>query len=98
MRIRVGGADSEEWGPTHRPPSQTTNNTNNTTNNATNTTTTTHHRRSTTTQIGINEVAITSEVAPFGGVKQSGLGREQGTLGMEEFLETKYVCVGLGYE
>ena len=33
---------------------------------------------STTNQIGINEVAITSEVAPFGGVKQSGLGREQG--------------------
>ncbi|KAI8470576.1 MAG: succinate semialdehyde dehydrogenase [Monoraphidium minutum] len=47
--------------------------------------------------IGVNEVAITSEVAPFGGVKQSGLGREQGTVGMEEFLEVKYVCMGLGY-
>lgn len=47
--------------------------------------------------IGVNEVAITAEVAPFGGVKQSGLGREQGTIGMEEFLETKYVCMGLGY-
>jgi hypothetical protein len=30
-------------------------------------------------QIGVNEVAITAEVAPFGGIKQSGLGREQGT-------------------
>lgn len=47
--------------------------------------------------IGVNEVAITAEVAPFGGVKQSGLGREQGTIGMDEFLEVKYVCMGLGY-
>ena len=48
--------------------------------------------------VGLNEVAITSEVAPFGGVKQSGLGREQGTYGLDEFLDVKYVCMGLGYE
>ncbi|KIY92226.1 succinate-semialdehyde dehydrogenase (NADP+) [Monoraphidium neglectum] len=47
--------------------------------------------------IGVNEASITAEVAPFGGIKQSGLGREQGTIGMEEFLEVKYVCMGLGY-
>eukprot|EP00879_Flechtneria_rotunda_P022951 GHRR01024260.1.p1 GENE.GHRR01024260.1~~GHRR01024260.1.p1 ORF type:complete len:199 (+),score=68.42 GHRR01024260.1:85-597(+) len=47
--------------------------------------------------IGLNEVAITNEVAPFGGMKQSGLGREQGKYGLEEFLETKYVCMGLNY-
>lgn len=48
-------------------------------------------------QIGLNDVAITSEVAPFGGMKQSGLGREQGTIGLDEFLEVKYVSMGLGY-
>lgn len=48
-------------------------------------------------QIGLNEVAITSEVAPFGGVKQSGLGREQGKWGLDEFLEVKYLCMGLNY-
>lgn len=48
-------------------------------------------------QIGLNDVAITSEVAPFGGLKQSGLGREQGTYGLDEFLEVKYVSMGLGY-
>jgi succinate-semialdehyde dehydrogenase/glutarate-semialdehyde dehydrogenase len=47
-------------------------------------------------QVGVNEVAITSEVAPFGGVKQSGLGREQSKYGLDEFLELKYVCMGLG--
>lgn len=48
-------------------------------------------------QIGVNEVAIGSEVAPFGGVKQSGLGREQSKYGLDEFLEVKYLCMGLGY-
>lgn len=48
-------------------------------------------------QIGLNDVAITSEVAPFGGMKQSGLGREQSIYGLDEFLEVKYVSMGLGY-
>jgi len=48
-------------------------------------------------QIGLNDVAITSEVAPFGGMKQSGLGREQSIYGLDEFLEIKYVAMGLGY-
>jgi succinate-semialdehyde dehydrogenase/glutarate-semialdehyde dehydrogenase len=34
-------------------------------------------------------------VAPFGGVKQSGLGREGGVWGIDEYLEMKYVCLGL---
>lgn len=45
--------------------------------------------------VGLNEVAITTEVAPFGGVKQSGMGREQSKYGLDEFLEIKYVCMGL---
>jgi succinate-semialdehyde dehydrogenase / glutarate-semialdehyde dehydrogenase len=45
--------------------------------------------------IGCNEVAIISATAPFGGVKQSGLGRENGPSGIEEFLEEKYLCMGL---
>lgn len=44
--------------------------------------------------VGINEGIITSEVAPFGGVKDSGIGREGSSLGIEEFLHIKYVCVG----
>ncbi|KAK9806957.1 hypothetical protein WJX72_008662 [[Myrmecia] bisecta] len=47
--------------------------------------------------IGINEVAITSEVAPFGGIKHSGLGREQSKYGIDEFLIIKYMCMGVGY-
>jgi len=47
--------------------------------------------------IGLNEVSITSEVAPFGGMKQSGLGREQSKYGLDEFLEKKFVCMGLDY-
>jgi succinate-semialdehyde dehydrogenase/glutarate-semialdehyde dehydrogenase len=47
--------------------------------------------------VGLNDVAITSEVAPFGGLKQSGLGREQGTSGLDEFLEVKYISMGLSY-
>jgi succinate-semialdehyde dehydrogenase / glutarate-semialdehyde dehydrogenase len=37
---------------------------------------------------------ISNEVAPFGGVKQSGLGREGSHYGIEEFLEIKYLCLG----
>ena len=49
-------------------------------------------------QIGLNEVSITSEVAPFGGMKQSGLGPEQSKYGLDEFLETKFVCMDYGEE
>ncbi|XP_068635324.1 succinate-semialdehyde dehydrogenase, mitochondrial [Aristolochia californica] len=44
--------------------------------------------------VGVNEGLISSEVAPFGGVKQSGLGREGSKYGMDEYLELKYVCLG----
>jgi succinate-semialdehyde dehydrogenase/glutarate-semialdehyde dehydrogenase len=45
--------------------------------------------------VGINAGAISNEVAPFGGVKQSGLGREGSKYGIDEYLEVKYLCVGL---
>lgn len=45
--------------------------------------------------VGINTGAISNEVAPFGGVKQSGLGREGSKFGIEEYLEMKYLCVDL---
>ncbi len=45
--------------------------------------------------VGVNAGVISTEVAPFGGVKQSGLGREGGRPGIDEYLETKYVCLGL---
>jgi len=44
--------------------------------------------------VGVNTGLISTEVAPFGGVKQSGLGREGSKYGIEEFLEVKYVCLG----
>lgn len=44
--------------------------------------------------VGINAGVISTEVAPFGGVKQSGIGREGGSEGIEAYLETKYVCLG----
>jgi succinate-semialdehyde dehydrogenase/glutarate-semialdehyde dehydrogenase len=44
--------------------------------------------------VGINTGIISTEVAPFGGMKQSGIGREGSKYGMEEFLEVKYLCVG----
>ncbi len=44
--------------------------------------------------VGVNEGIISTEVAPFGGVKASGLGREGSKYGIEEFLETKYVGLG----
>jgi succinate-semialdehyde dehydrogenase/glutarate-semialdehyde dehydrogenase len=44
--------------------------------------------------VGINTGIISTEVAPFGGVKESGLGREGSKYGMEEFLEIKYLCIG----
>jgi len=44
--------------------------------------------------VGINTGIISTEVAPFGGVKESGLGREGSKYGLEEFLEVKYLCLG----
>ena len=44
--------------------------------------------------VGVNTGLITTEVAPFGGVKQSGLGREGSKYGIDEFIEVKYVCIG----
>lgn len=45
--------------------------------------------------VGINTGAISNEVAPFGGVKQSGLGREGSKFGMDEYLEMKYLCMDI---
>ncbi|WP_128112524.1 NAD-dependent succinate-semialdehyde dehydrogenase [Polynucleobacter necessarius] len=45
--------------------------------------------------VGVNSGVISNEVAPFGGVKQSGSGREGSSWGMDEYLEMKYVCIGL---
>jgi succinate-semialdehyde dehydrogenase/glutarate-semialdehyde dehydrogenase len=47
-----------------------------------------------TGMVGINTGVISTEVAPFGGVKESGLGREGSRYGIEEFLDIKYLCVG----
>ena len=44
--------------------------------------------------IGINTGIISTEVAPFGGVKESGIGREGSYQGIEEYVETKYLCIG----
>ena len=46
--------------------------------------------------VGLNTGIISTAVAPFGGIKQSGFGREGARQGIEEYLETKYLCVGLG--
>ena len=45
--------------------------------------------------VGVNSGIVSNEVGPFGGVKQSGLGREGSAYGMDEYLELKYVCLGL---
>lgn len=44
--------------------------------------------------VGINEGIISTEVAPFGGIKQSGNGREGSKYGMEDYIEIKYLCMG----
>ena len=44
--------------------------------------------------VGINEGVISTELAPFGGVKESGLGREGSRYGIDEFMEIKYLCIG----
>ena len=45
--------------------------------------------------VGVNTGLISNEVAPFGGVKQSGIGREGSKYGLEEYLEIKYLCVAV---
>lgn len=45
--------------------------------------------------VGINEGIISNEFAPFGGIKQSGIGREGSSHGLDEFLELKYLCLNL---
>jgi len=44
--------------------------------------------------IGVNTGMISTEVAPFGGMKESGIGREGGKYGIDEFREIKYLCMG----
>lgn len=46
--------------------------------------------------VGINIGVVATEVAPFGGVKSSGLGREGSRYGIEDYVEIKYVCLGIG--
>ncbi|MBK1785788.1 NAD-dependent succinate-semialdehyde dehydrogenase [Prauserella cavernicola] len=48
-----------------------------------------------TGMVGLNQGIVSNPAAPFGGVKASGLGREGGTVGIDEFLETKYIAVSL---
>ncbi|MBL1420588.1 MAG: NAD-dependent succinate-semialdehyde dehydrogenase [Alphaproteobacteria bacterium] len=44
--------------------------------------------------VGVNTGVISNEAAPFGGVKQSGMGREGSKYGIEDYLEIKYICIG----
>jgi succinate-semialdehyde dehydrogenase/glutarate-semialdehyde dehydrogenase len=46
--------------------------------------------------VGVNEGLISTEVAPFGGIKQSGLGREGSKYGIDDYIEQKYMCLGIG--
>ena len=48
-----------------------------------------------TGMIGLNQGVVSNAAAPFGGVKQSGFGREGGFEGISEYLETKYVAMGI---
>lgn len=45
--------------------------------------------------IGLNQGIVSNPAAPFGGVKQSGLGREGGSVGIDEYLEIKYVAINV---
>jgi len=49
-----------------------------------------------TGMVGLNQGVVSNPAAPFGGVKQSGLGREGGAVGIDEFLETKYIGIAMG--
>lgn len=44
--------------------------------------------------VGVNEGTVSTPEAPFGGVKQSGLGREGSKYGVDEYLDIKYICFG----
>ena len=44
--------------------------------------------------VGVNEGIISTEVAPFGGVKESGIGREGSKYCIDDYLEIKYLCMG----
>ena len=44
--------------------------------------------------VGINAGIISTDIAPFGGVKSSGIGREGSKYGIEDYLEIKYLCIG----
>ena len=44
--------------------------------------------------VGVNEGIVSHAEAPFGGVKESGIGREGSKYGIEDYLEVKYVCMG----
>jgi succinate-semialdehyde dehydrogenase/glutarate-semialdehyde dehydrogenase len=46
--------------------------------------------------VGVNTGLISNEVAPFGGIKQSGFGREGSKHGIEDYLEIKYLCFDVG--
>jgi succinate-semialdehyde dehydrogenase/glutarate-semialdehyde dehydrogenase len=48
-----------------------------------------------TGMIGLNQGMVSNAAAPFGGVKASGIGREGGREGIEEFLETKYIAMAM---
>ncbi len=48
-----------------------------------------------TGMVGLNQGLVSNPAAPFGGVKQSGFGREGGPDGIEEYLETKYTAINL---
>ncbi|GAB6067411.1 NADP-dependent succinate-semialdehyde dehydrogenase [Methylothermus subterraneus] len=48
--------------------------------------------------VGVNVGRVSTPVAPFGGIKQSGFGREGSKYGLEEYLEIKYLCLGVGEE
>ncbi len=45
--------------------------------------------------VGVNQGIISTEVAPFGGMKESGNGREGSKYGVEDYLEIKYLCLGV---
>ena len=44
--------------------------------------------------VGINEGIVSNEMAPFGGIKESGNGREGSRYGLDDYLEIKYLCIG----
>jgi succinate-semialdehyde dehydrogenase/glutarate-semialdehyde dehydrogenase len=45
--------------------------------------------------IGVNTGLVATTVAPFGGMKESGIGREGSKYGLDEYLEVKYICLGI---